>query len=259
MEVLPVLLQAGMTEKEARIYVALLAFQEATPAVISRRSGVKRPTTYVILQKLEQEGMVGHFKRKKVLHYRALHPKLLLERTRRRAGELQRALPDLLALHSKYGTIPQMSVYEGEEGLIEIMEDTLTAKTELLCWADIALAVGSLKAYYPEYIRKKVARRLWVRGVFCYDRTALTFKKRGREELREIYLIPKEKYPFQNEINIYDDKIAIISHVDRVGVIIQNQAMAETQRSIFRLGFEYAKGIEEKILTAEDRRFLGRS
>ncbi len=75
------------------------------------------------------------------------------------------------------------------------------------------------------------------------------FKKFGEAELREIYLIPKEKFPFRNEINIYDDKVAIISHEDEIGVIIQNKNIADTQRSIFELGFEYAKILERDLLT----------
>ena len=49
----------------------------------------------------------------------------------------------------------QMSVYEGKEGLIKIMEDTLTTRTGLLCWADVT-EVTSLKDYYPTYIAKKL-------------------------------------------------------------------------------------------------------
>ena len=63
-----------------------------------------------------------------------------------------------------------------------------------------------------------------------------------------MYLIPKEDYPFKNEINIYDDKIAIISHEDKMGVIIQNANIAETQRSIFNFAFKYAKIAEKELL-----------
>ena len=55
-------------------------------------------------------------------------------------------------------------------------------------------------------------------------------------------------YLFKNEINIYDDKVAIISHEDQIGVIIQNKNIADTQRSIFELGFEYAKILEKQKL-----------
>lgn len=44
-------------------------------------------------------------------------------------------------------------------------------------------------------------------------------------------------------LNIYNDKIAILSYTDLVGVIIQNQALADMQRSIFNLSFQIAKSV----------------
>jgi hypothetical protein len=101
-----------------------------------------------------------------------------------------------------------------------------------------------------------VQRKIWLRGIFCSDDTGLTFKKRGVSELREVHLVPKDKFPFKNEINIYDDKVAIISHQDEIGVIIQNQNIADTQRAIFNLAFEYAKILEKDLLTEEDLVYL---
>ncbi|MBT5517005.1 hypothetical protein HOK22_03775, partial [Candidatus Peregrinibacteria bacterium] len=63
------------------------------------------------------------------------------------------------------------------------------------------------------------------------------WKEREKTELREVLLIPKEKYPFKNEINIYDDKVSIISHEDQTGIIIRNKTMADTQRIIFDFAF----------------------
>ena len=134
-----------------------------------------------------------------------------------------------------------MTVFEGIAGLKRIMNDTLTSTTEILAWADIKLATESLPDFYPEYVKERVKRGIWARAIFGDDLVAREFKKREREQLREVYLVPKRIYPFSNEINIYDSKVAVLAHEDQLGVIIQNQAIAETQRAIFRLGFEYAK------------------
>lgn len=237
----------GLSEKEATIYLTLLELKEALPSSLARRSGVKRPTTYVILEQLQKKGFVSYSKKGSLTYYRALNPHSLLEAQHNKYSALEKALPELLHLHHQYSSTPQMTVFEGMEGMIRIMEDTLTTKEDLLVWADVELAATTLLAdYYPTYIRKKVARKIWVRGVCCYDKTALRFKKNGEKELRELYLIPKDKFPFKNEINIYDDKIAILSHQDQIGVIIQNQNIADTQKAIFKLGFEYAKILEKE-------------
>lgn len=245
MDILKTLQKIGLSEKEVKIYLSLLELNEALPSVISKRSGIKRPTTYIILDQLKSRGLVGHIKRGGIFYFRALSPYSLLDDQYKKYSDLESIMPELLQLNSKYEATPQMAIYEGENGILRIMEDTLTTSTDLLCWADASLATGTiLSEYYPKYINKKVANKIWLRGVFCDDPVARELKKKGKDELREVYLIPKKKFPFMNEINIYDDKIAIISHTDKLGVIIQNKSIADTQRSIFKLGFEYAKILE---------------
>jgi|SRR6185295_6857044 len=256
MNVLSTLENIGLSEKEAKIYLALLKLQEALPSAISRHANVKRPTAYVILAELQRKGLVSRFMRKKTTYFRALSPHNLLEDQHNKYTALQNAVPELLQLHQKYAATPQMSVFEGKEGMIKIMEDTLTTKTELLCWADVEEATNALAEYYPTYISKKVARKIFLRGIICYGPRALRFKKYGPEELREVYLVPRAQFPFHNEINIYDDKVAIISHRDEIGVIIQNQTIADTQRSIFELCFSSAKILEKTLLTPKDLTYL---
>ncbi|MFA5793020.1 MAG: helix-turn-helix domain-containing protein [Candidatus Gracilibacteria bacterium] len=256
-QLIKTLIDTGLNEKEAKIYLTLLELNEAQPSVIARKANVKRPTTYVILKQLQEKGLISYFTKDKCIYFRANKPMKLVEDLLNKYIRLKESLPDLLSLHKKYTSTPQMSIFEGREGLIQIMEDTLTASTELLCWADISLAVYTiLEDYYPEYIKKKVKGKKWLRGIFSYDKKALTFKKKGIQELREVYLVPKDKFPFKNEINIYDDKVAIISHQDEIGVIIQNQNIADTQKAIFNLAFEYAKILEKDLLTKEDLAYL---
>lgn len=241
MDITQTLQNIGLSEKESKIYLSLLELQEALPSTVARKANVKRPTTYVILEQLQKRGLVGYVKKGKFLYFRAQNPHALIEDQYNKYTALEKSLPELLQMHGKYAATPQMSVYEGKEGLLKIMEDTLTTQTGLLCWADVTEAVTSLKDYYPTYIAKKVKRKIFLRGIFCADKLAQRFKEHGEDELREVYLIPKEKFPFKNEINIYDDKVAIISHTDQIGIIIQNKNIADTQRSIFEFGFEYAK------------------
>jgi sugar-specific transcriptional regulator TrmB len=252
-----ILKDLGLNEKESAVYLSLLEFNEALPSSIARKANVKRPTTYVILEQLQKKGLVSHFQKGGVNHYRAVDPKMLLEEQKTKLDKLEKILPELLSLHERFTVTPQLSIFEGREGLIQIMEDTLTTSTELLCWANPNIVMGLLKDYYPTYVRKKVERKIWLRGVFCYDSIGMDFKKKGEEELREVYLIPKERFPFKNEINIYDNKVAIISHEDEVGVIIENKNIADTQRAIFNLGFEYARLLEKNLLSPEDKAFLG--
>jgi len=263
-ELLQILQNIGFNDKEARIYLTILELNEALPGAIARISGIKRSTTYLILEQLEKKGLVSHIKRGGHLYFQACRPEFLIENQRKKYEEvrnqlnsLEKILPELNLLHKDFTVTPQMSVFKGKAGLIQIMEDTLTTSTGLLCWANISVAVHTvLEDYYPTYIRKKVKNKVFLKGIFPYEKRSLDFKKMGDRELREVYLIPADRFPFKNEINIYDDKVAIISHNDEVGVIIQNQSIADTQRIIFDLAFAYAKILEKDLLTKEDLAYL---
>lgn len=243
------LTSVGLAEKEARIYLATLALHEGTAAAIARRAKIKRPTAYLILGALAEQGLVAHVERRGVLHFRALNPHALVEAQRERTRELERVLPELLALAATADPRPQMSVYEGRHALRQMMEDTLSTKGEILYWADMTVITTLVfKDYWKTYVRKRMERRIRVRGIIAFDRIALDFKRRASDELREVYVVPKERFPFKNEINIYDDKLAIISHEDLLGVVIENKNIADGQRAIFNLAFEYAKLLEPQVL-----------
>lgn len=247
----------GLNPKEAKIYLSLLELNEGHPSTISRKSGVKRPTTYVILEQLTKKGLVSHVKKNTGVLYRAVDPRKLIEEEKNKINALEDSLPELLSLGSKFGATPQMSVYEGQKGLVQIMEDTLNSSETLLCWCDVDIATGTiLSEYFPYYLRKKVERNIFLKGIFTYNKAGLRHKKFQKEEFREVYLVPKEKFPFKNEINIYDDKVAIISHQDEIGIIIQNQNIADSQKAIFNLAFEYAKILEKEVLTEKDKKYL---
>ena len=135
-----------------------------------------------------------------------------------------------------------MRVFEGSSGLRHVMEDTLTSKGEILCWVDIELVTKKIfKVYWSEYVKKRLQRKVRVRAIMATDQAAISFQTRDRQELRESVLISKSKFPLRGEMNIYNDKIAILSYDEPVGVIIQNRTIAEMQRSIFNLSFEMVK------------------
>jgi sugar-specific transcriptional regulator TrmB len=225
-------------------------------------SGVKRPTTYLILDQLVSKGYVNKYSKGNANYFQPVDPKLILEEQKRKIDGIEKLIPQLekLSYFEDCKIEPKVSFYEGKTGLIRIMEDTLTVKDKrICCWANAASATqNSLQSYYPTYIKQKVRRKVHVEAICPYDKIALSFKSRGDEELREVYLIPQDQFSFENEINIYDDKVAIISHKDEIGVIIKNENIANTQRAIFNFAFQYAKLLEKDLLTEEDYAFMNK-
>ena len=242
-----ILEEHGLSEKQASVYLALLKLGESRPSEVARHARLKRPITYVVLDELVKLGLASHVRQQKALHFRPVNVYAFLEQQQDKLQRLKLAVPELSALAGAGGSKPQMTVFEGPDGLREIMEDSLTAKDEILFWGNMQLITTSVfRDYWPIYIRKRVAKRIWARGLLSDDPVSREFQQRGRAELREVYLIPQAKYPFRNEVNIYNDRISIISHEDLAGLIIQNRTIADSQRSIFRFAFDCAKARDRR-------------
>ena len=48
----------GLSKKEAKVYLALLRIGQSSASLIAKNSGLKRPTTYLILEDLRKRGFV---------------------------------------------------------------------------------------------------------------------------------------------------------------------------------------------------------
>ncbi len=246
MELEKILQGIGFRLPEARVYLATLELGEAIASDIAKKTKMKRPSVYVILRDLIRQGYISSYTRKKVTRFVAQDPQKIITNAKDKAKKAESKLPELEALYkNEDASKPRIQYYEGIDGLIAIMEDTIiTGNKTIFAWADVELAWNTLEDYYPTYIRRKNERNVKVDGVFVDNKIGRRFKSKGKIENREVYLIPEKDFPMSNEINIYDDKVAIISHKDLMGVIIQNREIADTQRSIYKIGKAMAKKLD---------------
>jgi sugar-specific transcriptional regulator TrmB len=243
MDLAVVLESVGMSDKEAKVYLLLLEYEDSLASTIARKAGIKRSTVYMVLDSLRKKGYVTLYVKAGVQYFKALEPELILEDIDVKYRILKESIPDLKKLNKMFHVRPSVQIFEGKEGLIRLMEDTLTTENkELLVWSDINLAwYGPIESYFPEYVKKRVEKKIWVKGIFTDSEQARGFKQRSKSELRKVNLIDPEKFPFKNEINIYNNKVNIISFKDEMGVLIENEDIANTQKSIFELAWEYTE------------------
>ena len=65
--------------------------------------------------------------------------------------------------------------------------------------------------------------------------------QRDRSEHRVSRLVPAGRFAVKPEIQVYNNKVNIVSWPDRLGLIIESQDIADALRSIFELSFESAE------------------
>lgn len=171
-----------------------------------------------------------------------MDPDVLRDLYRERYNNLKQALPDLRRLHGKT-MHPRVRYYEGLEGIKRIYMDTLTSKTEILNYADSRGVRHFWPTYDEDYVKERVRKKIYLRGIAPDDEYGKAVASANKASYREILLVPRDEIIFANEINIYDDKVSIISFGkdELIGMIIESKEIANTQRAIFKMAWAFAK------------------
>lgn len=117
----------GLTEHEAKIYLAILSLGPSSVVQISEQTNIKRPTVYLTLESLIKQGLVlESFAGKKRLFDAEKPQKLekLTKRMRRKVIDaeilLESILPGLVKFPKQYSEEPKVNFYSGMEGLKNI-------------------------------------------------------------------------------------------------------------------------------------------
>ncbi len=227
----------GFSENEAAVYLALLGLGSATNSQIARESKLNRITNFEVLKRLSSRGIVSGFKMKGVMYFGALNPQILIKKHKEGLGILEESLVDLVK-NKNNEKRPRITTVSTREGLKQIYEESLLSKGEILTFTnskEVKEYFGG--EYVDNYVRQRVKKGIRVRGFAPGGEVGEQDKREGEEVLREVRLIP-ENHRINNEIMIFDDKVAMLSTKDEMGIIIKNQSIAESLRSVWKMLWE---------------------
>ncbi len=244
------LIAGGLSENEAKIYLALLELGKGTVSEITRKANLNRTTGYDVLDGLVAKNLASVSGKEPKQEYVAESPdnlKILLEaefnEKKNSLKELTSAIPELKSLHNVRGR-PKVRFYEGVSGLIEVYEDTLSSHETIRAYATVDDMHRTLPNYFPEYYHRRAGRGIAIKAIIPKTPIGEERATHNKEEMRETALIPPDKYYFSPEINIYDDKVMIASHREKLGIIIQSAEIADAMKIIHDLAWQEAKRLE---------------
>lgn len=244
------LVKLGLSEKEAQVYLALLEVGTNAASVVAKKSGLTRTTAYSVLDGLVKKRFATSYERKGLKVFSAEDPRhieyLLGEKARE--AEVQKEkfgklMPEFLRFAGRFEHLPKVRYFEGFSGVKEIYEDTLKVGQDKLAYSSVPdVGRGDFQDFIKEYLGRRVELGLKVRAILPDSVNGREFAKRDSKVLRESRLVDPEIYPFRSEINIYGDRVAIMSLQSGLmhGVIIESESIAETERSIFELAWKGA-------------------
>lgn len=234
MEDLKTLENIGLSDKEAKVYLACLELGTATVQELAEKSEVKRTSIYNFLSVLIKKGLVSEIKQNDRIYLTAENPNILKENLKNQEASLNSALPNLLDLFNKPTNRPAVKYYKGITGIKKIYLDTLQIKQSIYAFTDVESMIPIMgKWLWDWYPGKRVELGIKFFGIAKDGPLAKKAMARNKQQNREMKILPDVK--FDTEINIYGPKVAIISFQrPYTGIIIEDFFINQTLKSIWQ-------------------------
>ena len=255
-----ILQKLGLSDKDAVVYIACLEMGTQPASIIARKTGLKRPTTYVILDGLAQQGLVSEYTAGNAKYFTAVSPEYLVTLLEKRRRELEscqdtleQILPKLESIGQGHRQSPRVRFFNGTEGIIQVLEECLTARTPILCYTtmDLWFSRDPLKRYIEEFITRRITKykiplRMIVPETNFY-KNYLEYSYPKNDTLTEVHWTPGDIPIFTSDISIFDNKIAMctLSGKEELGIIIESDEIARTHRAIFELAWRSSNAAKQ--------------
>ena len=246
------LIKLGLSDKEAKVYLACLELGEDTVQNISIKSKVNRATTYVIIEKLLKLGLVSLADKDKT-KYVAENPEELdnilkeqEEAIEKKRNSLKESLTQLMAVYNKNRDKPIVRYFEGADGLEALDRygnDKYSNINEALGFAPIDLIEESFPQRRRKAVDERVKHNIKSRVIYTHKNGEIE-NFDNKKELRESVYLPRNKFPLNSAIQIYPNwgvKFFNYNNNRFFGVLVESSELSEAMKLIFELSWKTAK------------------
>lgn len=243
------LMNLGLSEEQTDIYLSLLENGAQSATQLDGSTNVKRTYVYKICDELVEKGLVSQEVKGRATRFAPLSPDYLLSEAEQRKQEakqakrsLERILPNLKTKFSVVDTKPVITYFEGVEGIKRAYRDTLKEGVEIYALVQTSKVEPEIYDWVTQYyVKERVKRGINVKAIVSSGLKTKKYVDLDKRELRESRSISNQQYPFEHEVNLYGDKMALINHhkgEKLLAIIIENPIVVRTFRSWFELTWE---------------------
>lgn len=252
MELKAGLAEIGLEDKQIEVYLAALQFGVATVLGIAKVAGVKRPTTYLILEQLEGMGLVSRVQKGRKVLYKAEEPDRLLSRLVVKQRIAEDLLPSLKAIYNLEPEKPVIKMNDGMAGVRNVYTEIFTylanhPDEELLIFGSLKDAVEHFEPQVIDFFYQSIGRaKTRVREIGNDDHETRKYYRASARlnHNHDIRLVRAEGRFTQTDNLLYGNRLAIFSVKEPLFVTtIESAPIVETYRTIFNMAWRSGKSI----------------
>ncbi len=247
--------ELGLSNKEARVYIANLMLGPAGVQQIADASGIKRVTTYVILESLVNLGLVSQISKAKKTLFNAESPEHLRRLLEKREQSLQdqrvqleELLPELNDLKTLPKHTPSVKLYDSAEGIKTMIKNMLIESKRSGTGTIYSMSnLDQVYEFFPEFIEndanpERLKIGVAIQAVYTSSKGAV-YQGKDAGLNRNSRYVPYDKYPLTGDILICGDSFALLTLTGTrpLGVAIHSPELSKTMHGLFSLAWEAAE------------------
>lgn len=242
----------GLTEQQSRVYMATLQLGIDTVLSITKQSGLKRPTVYLVLDELEQQGLVTRLKREKVMTFQAVEPQVLVKKAEDQMRQAKQLLPTLNAIHNSNPDKPNIKIAEGISGVRQIYKDifrylSVHPEEELLIYGSLKDASTYFETQVVDFFQESMGRsKNIVREIGNDDAETRRYYRKASilNPRHEIRLIRNEGVFSKTDNMLYGNTLVMFSVQEQIfATTITSEHITTTHRALFNMAWRSGKPI----------------
>jgi hypothetical protein len=250
------LTKLGLSDEEARVYIACLEINGGPVSVIARKADVHRVSCYHTLENLVKKRLLGQYNKNGVKCFIPEAPEQVLKLAEEKMNLARGLLPELKSIASALSFKPKIRFYEGRDGVERVFLESLNIQAqqkagkvsnerlEILGYTNLQLATSFFPEFFRMYTQEKFSRGIKTRylspttieSVHVLD---AFLPKEYDPNLLEILLVNKDQFLFENEVLIFGNAVGIVSlkEDELLGLIVESPTLARTMKAIFDLAW----------------------
>lgn len=224
---------AGLTDNENKVYLALLDLGSSLAGRISRKTGLHRRTVYDVTETLIQKGFISYLLENNRRIFTASDPNQVIDSIEEKKTLL---MPFIAELRHRFNTSKkkeQTNFYRGKNGLKIIFDNQLN-HPEILVLGATREAYNSIPYYFKWFNERRKQKKVRLR-VITSDKSIQP------KILAETRYLP-EKYSSPMVLNIYGNSVAMILWGPRpFAIVVEQEEFASSYKKYFELMWKVAK------------------
>lgn len=231
------LIALGLTETEAKVYIALLKRGNSLAGKITKETGLHRRTVYDTIERLIEKGLVSYIETNNKKHFEAVNPERLVDMLKEKESILLSQLNQLKELYKTTKEKKETLFFRGKQSLKYVFDDQIKEGKEILFMGKLLQVEEILKFYFAKYDAQRIEKKINIKMLFDIESKGL-FKNIPLSEVRCLSnwnSSTMSTYIYGNNVSL------VIWDNEPVAILIRQKEVAEGFRNYFNMLWQIAK------------------